>query len=148
MKPHLNVPRCGFGLLPIWLFALVVVFSISLPVSALPTRLGDVDEDGALTVLDIVRAVSHIRGTRPLPGDLAVFADINQDGAINNTDVQLISDFVLSDQPPEIPLTRVRETSPGNGDMDVSVTRETVFRLTLPLAPNTVIGNDRLFARV
>ncbi|MFM8357226.1 MAG: Ig-like domain-containing protein, partial [Verrucomicrobiota bacterium] len=45
------------------------------------------------------------------------------------------------------PLTTIVETSPANGADGVSVTRETVFRLSAPLAPEAVADPGRLSAR-
>src|SRR6185369_8894640 len=104
---------------------------------------GDLNEDGQINVLDLVRLLSHLQGAQPLTGDLALFADVNQDGAINQVDAQVLSEVILGIRGlPGLPLTIVRDTSPINGERDVSVNRETVFRLTLPLAPNTVLGTD------
>jgi len=43
-------------------------------------------------------------------------------------------------------LTTVSETSPANGESGVAVTRETMLRFSVPLATNTVLNTDRLFA--
>lgn len=42
--------------------------------------------------------------------------------------------------------TRVLQTSPGPGETSVAVTRESVFRLSAPLAPDTVLTTAELFA--
>lgn len=44
------------------------------------------------------------------------------------------------------PLTTVVETSPAGGETSVSVTRETVFELSKPLAEGTVLGSQRVVA--
>ena len=46
----------------------------------------------------------------------------------------------------QMPLIRVSETSPANGAHDVSVTRDTVFRFSEPVAANSAIGPDTLVA--
>lgn len=43
-------------------------------------------------------------------------------------------------------LTRIAESSPAAGEGSVSVTRETIIRLTAPLAGSAAVGNDRLYA--
>ena len=47
--------------------------------SALPLRLGDLDEDNQATILDVVRIVNHLTGFDPLPARLLSFADVNED---------------------------------------------------------------------
>ncbi|MCI0539531.1 MAG: Ig-like domain-containing protein, partial [Verrucomicrobiales bacterium] len=42
--------------------------------------------------------------------------------------------------------THVAETSPSDGESGVAVTRETILRFSAPLAPNTMLTSDRLFA--
>ena len=46
----------------------------------------------------------------------------------------------------DAPLTTVQETSPANGETGVAVTRETVLRLSSPLAVETTLGPEQLFA--
>ncbi len=134
-----------------WIYIALVVLGVlgfgQPNLQALPQRLGDLNEDTEINVLDLVRLVAHLRGTQPLNADLVIYADVNLDGAVNQIDVQLLADFILGNQPlPGVPLSRVRDSSPLNGARDVSVNRETVFRFTLPLAPNTTIATDRLTA--
>lgn len=43
-------------------------------------------------------------------------------------------------------LIRIAESSPAAGEGSVSVTRETIIRLTAPLAGSAAVGNDRLYA--
>ena len=45
-------------------------------------------------------------------------------------------------------LTTLLDTSPEQGEAGVAVTRETVLRFTAPLAPSTIIANDKFFAQV
>lgn len=44
------------------------------------------------------------------------------------------------------PLTTIQEASPANGDRGVAVTRETVLRFSNPLATETRLNTERLFA--
>jgi hypothetical protein len=116
-------------------------------VSALPQMIGDLDEDGQITVLDLVRLVHHLNRTVSLSGDLTVFADVNQDGLVNQSDVFGLADVILgAAQAQPLPLTRLRETTPANGEGGVAVTRETVFRFTQPLASNTMLTGSQLYA--
>jgi len=63
--------------------------------AALPARFGDLDQDGQPTVLDVVRLLNHVRNLQPLRSDFVPFADVNQDGAINDADVEMLIQAVL-----------------------------------------------------
>lgn len=120
----------------------------------LPSRLGDLDADGEPTVLDLVRLVNYLNGRPSVPGALEsspaafrAFADVNQDGFLNQADVDALADTILGALPPaELPQTVIRETSPAHGERGVAVTRETVFRFNHPLATNTFLGPSHLYA--
>lgn len=113
----------------------------------LPQKLGDLDEDGQPTVLDLVRLINHLNGSPALSSQLTFFADVNQDGFVNQSDVDALADVILGTSPfQDLPLTHLRETSPTNGEGGVAVTRETVFRFTQPLATNTFLGTNHVFA--
>lgn len=43
-------------------------------------------------------------------------------------------------------LTSILETSPGSGESGVAVTRETIIRFSQPLAADTMLANDRMYA--
>ena len=45
-----------------------------------------------------------------------------------------------------VQLTTLSETSPAAGEGNMAVTRETILRLSAPLAPTATVGNDRLYA--
>src|SRR5437773_2091768 len=77
------------------LLLLVGLSLLSLTVSAQPLRLGDLDADSQPTVLDLVRLLNHINGTVSLSPALAPFADINEDGVIDQRDVDLLQSAVL-----------------------------------------------------
>lgn len=115
--------------------------------AALPQKLGDVDGDGQLTVLDIVQIINHLNRSVPLSNDLAIFADVNQDGFVNEADAAVVANAILGlTSFPDLPLARIRETSPANRESNVAVTRETVLRFTLPLSATTVLSTNRLYA--
>lgn len=74
---------------------LVLLFTVAIQLSVtstvgLPQRLGDYDGDEQPTVMDITRAVSHLGGVLVLPPPLLPVGDVNQDGAIDENDLQLI----------------------------------------------------------
>jgi RHS repeat-associated protein len=128
-------------------FLVLSVFFLVLQSSAAVSRLGDLDEDGKLTILDLVRLLAHYNGTRILAPTDALFADLNQDGAVNELDASIFQDVLLGRSAfPDFPLLKVRSSSPAAGEQSVAVTRETVFYLTLPLAAEAIINTDVLFA--
>ncbi|HKQ39599.1 MAG TPA: Ig-like domain-containing protein, partial [Verrucomicrobiae bacterium] len=123
------------------------VLCCAVSVGAVPLKLGDVDADGNATVLDLVAVINHLNNNPRLPNDLAVFADVNQDGLVNQTDVDLIADAIVGFSTlPEVPLAAIYESSPSQGDTGVAITRETVFRFTQPLAANTLLTTSNLYA--
>lgn len=113
----------------------------ALPAHALPTLRGDLDEDGQLTVLDLTRLSNHIKGTHPLSAALALYADINGDGFLNDGDQQELVKLILGTRTPEaLPLAAVRESSPFSGESGVALTREVIVRFTMPLSANTTLS--------
>jgi len=109
--------------------------------------LGDLDGDGEATVLDLVRMINHINGSTYLSSQLTFFADMNQDGSVNQTDIALLSDVILGVAPfVDFPLATIRQTSPAAGEQNVAVTRETIFRFSQPLATNTFLGPQHIYA--
>ena len=95
----------------------------------------DTDGDG----IDDVYELRHPAFLNPLnPLDAAL--DFDQDGVSN------LEEYRRGTDPAQPPLLTLRGTSPANGESQVAVTRETVFRLTQPLAGNTVITPTALQA--
>ena len=58
--------------------------------------LGDVTEDGAINVLDIVSLANTILYGNELSGCSLIAADINQDGNLNVLDAVLIANIILN----------------------------------------------------
>ncbi len=121
-------------------------------VSAQPTpnlHLGDVDDDGVITVRDIALVVEHMKGTTPLNAHHAVLADVTKDGAVNQADVdELIKEVLETRTPENLPLASVRFTSPAAGEGDVSVNRETIVHFTVPLAINATLDTTQFSCRL
>ena len=114
-----------------------------------PFQLGDLDGDGKVTVLDLVRLLRHLAGKEALATNVFYYADLNNDGLVNEADADLLSSAVLDlVQLPPLALTRVRETSPTDQESDVALTRETIIRFTRPLADNTVVRTNTLYAQI
>ncbi len=119
--------------------------------AAVHTKLGDLDGDDKITVLDLVRLNNHLNhaqlATPLLSTGLLPFADLDQDSFIARADADALVNVILGRAPvSELPLTRIRETSPANGEGSVAVTRETVFRFNYPLATNTFLGTNHVYA--
>lgn len=78
---------------------LLFIISVSLLVVprllAWPQRLGDLDSDGKATVGDLVQLAQHVNSVRPLPPDLLPFADVNQNGTVDQADVDFLVDAIL-----------------------------------------------------
>ena len=113
----------------------------------LPDLLGDLDEDGKATALDVARLLAHVNGVQPLSSNLVFYADLDQDGSVNEADATLLANAVLGVNPLiDFPFTRVHESSPANQESDVALTRETILRFTQPLAADLALGPDTLYA--
>jgi hypothetical protein len=110
-------------------------------------HLGDVDDDGVITVRDIALVVEHVKGTTALDAHHAVLADVTKDGAVNQADVdELIKEVLETRTPENLPLSTVRFTSPAAGEGDVSVNRETIVHFTVPLAINATLDTTKFYA--
>src|SRR5258706_86775 len=73
----------------------LALFLCALTARAQPLRLGDLDGDGQPTVLDIVRLIAHLTGAQTLSPALAPFADLNEDGVVNQSDVDILQSAIL-----------------------------------------------------
>lgn len=145
----MSAHACGVSC-RLWTWCCSIIFLGLLlfsPEANAQVKLGDIDGDGEITVLDLVRAINHFVGTERLGNEPAVFADVNQDGVVNEEDINRIVDAILQlREMPELPLARIRETSPANNASEVSVTRETIIRFTQPLSTNTVLTRTNFYA--
>ena len=124
----------GFGILP-------CSFAADRP-------LGDIDGDGVVTVLDIVNLNKHASKQGALEEGKKIYADLNQDGVINDADREMIVKGILETETPEnLPLAKVRDSSPTSGESNVAVTRETILYFTMPLSANASINTSNLYAK-
>jgi len=57
---------------------------------------GDVDGDGAITVLDVRQCLQIARGAIPSSPAAFAAADVNSDGVVDMTDVAILAEFVIS----------------------------------------------------
>ena len=84
--------------MPSWRFvaALLAGLLVVLDASALPAKLGDLDEDGVATIHDVVAILNHIHGRTPLAPERVSFADLNRDGLVNVSDANQVADAVVA----------------------------------------------------
>jgi agmatine/peptidylarginine deiminase len=66
-------------------------------VGGLPTQQGDVNQDSALNVLDIVQIVNNILGTNEFSEYQMQLADMNSDNIVNILDVILLVNIIIGD---------------------------------------------------
>jgi hypothetical protein len=87
-------PRTGARRL-VTLLLLSLAIAMPITVHAWPQRLGDLDGDGKATVVDLMLLLGHVNKTAPLSAALTLFADINQDGVVDNKDVAMLIDAIM-----------------------------------------------------
>lgn len=128
-----------------WVFPIV---ALAVRLLGADPQLGDLDGDGRVTVLDVVKVVELSRSGGLGATDLElVLADVNRDGVVNDADAALVASAAAgANTLPPLPLLTIRNSSPAAGEDGVSVTRESVFYLTLPLAPSAVVNIAHLHA--
>ncbi len=136
------------------LFALLLVLSVAAVGADTPPvrHVGDINNDGDVSVVDLTRLRMHIRGLQALqPRELA-YADVSGDGVVNEDDSRELVRLILQDREAvSLALTEVRETSPTDGESSVSSNRRTgiIVRFSLPLDPQRVqLTQDDFFATV
>jgi sugar lactone lactonase YvrE len=129
--------------------AFVLISFGLLPCSiAADSTLGDIDGDGVVSVLDIVRLNNHAAKKASLGENQKILADVDQDGVINDADRDLLVQEILETRDPaNLPLAKVRETSPSSGESDVAVSRETILYFTIPLHESSTIDTTKLTAK-
>ncbi|MES2736198.1 MAG: Ig-like domain-containing protein [Verrucomicrobiota bacterium] len=129
------------------LLCLGVFFHATLFAQAESDSLGDLDKDGVFTAHDLARLVGHTAGTSLLAETLLPFADLNQDGVINDADhAELVKLILETSSPQALPLAHVRSASPHSGAGGVAVTRETILNFSMPLALNAVLDTNQFYA--
>ncbi len=108
---------------------------------------GDLNADGVANVQDVALMVSHLQAIEFLPSEAIPLADINGDGLLTETDVEDLVNLILEREPTgALELARILQFSPANGEFDVSPTRETVVRFSMPLNETASLTNDNFYA--
>jgi len=59
------------------------------------TLLGDVNGDGAITTVDLIRIAKHVLGTKTLSNKQQKVADVTGDGKITNADVIRVAKYII-----------------------------------------------------
>lgn len=109
--------------------------------------LGDLDGDGVATVRDIAVIAGHFSGTTHLSEMQRQYADVNKDGAINDSDMdEMVKEILGTRQPETLPLSSIRSSSPASGEGDVAVTRETIVHFTVPLSLSAALDTTKFKA--
>lgn len=124
----------------------------------LPTQLGDLDTDGQVTVLDLVRLINHIQssagvspansgaGFQPasstgiLPVELRGYADVTGDGTIDQRDIDMLADAILGIPIPTRPRPIISEPASGASEVGVTVRPRVYF--PKPIIPATLNSNN------
>ncbi len=129
--------------------ALFLLLALLVPATmmAASSNLGDVNGDGQVNVFDLTRLQQHVNGSDLLSAAPQLFGDVTQDGLINDADVTAIADIIMGVRFPQtLPPPAILSTSPGSGEGNVSLNRETIFRFTQPLATTNILTTNILFA--
>lgn len=66
---------------------------------AQPSKLGDLDGDGAATIHDVAAILNHVHGRDPLPESLIYFADVDGNGIVNVADADLAAAAAVEGTP-------------------------------------------------
>ena len=133
--------RCARGKTN-WLLALAILAGILFGQRSsgapLPTKLGDLNGDGQITVLDLVSLINHVNRTSLLASSNVPFADLNGDSFVNETDIDLLADLILG-----LPLpTKPVSLEPANGASEVGVTDRPKVIFPRPVDVSTLNSNN------
>ena len=114
--------------------------------AALPV-LGDLNNDAQVSVLDITRLQMHLSGASVLTPEAQLYADVNQDGLVTDADIEAIANVIMGLTGLQtLPTAKILSTSPGTGEGNVSLTRETIARFSQPLASTNIVTTNCMYA--
>ncbi|MCI0746812.1 MAG: dockerin type I repeat-containing protein [Verrucomicrobia subdivision 3 bacterium] len=139
MNPARAVMR-RWSAITLFFFAVLGLVIVPTRLPALPQSLGDLDEDGQATVLDLVRLIDHINSRTLLSAALQPYADVSEDGLINVTDVDLLAELILGIPLP--PNTRSVALEPASGSSEVGVTVRPKATFPKPVDVSTLNSNN------
>ena len=122
-----------------WTFHVLFYLSIWVSLNANFKFLGDVNGDELINVKDFVMIVNHIQGVEYITDTSKILqADANGDGLVNSYDLEESMKYRFGKgNIPQLPLANVLNTSPYNGEADVSLSREFVIQFSMPINEDT-----------
>lgn len=102
---------------------------------------GDLDGDGVVTVLDLVTLIAEARHTHPLSPELALRADVNEDGVVDDRDIDLVVAAILGQPIPQQIAKVSFEPATASQEVGVTVRPKAIF----PKAVNVATLNSNNF---
>jgi len=126
-------------------FLLIVLGGLLWPVrsQALSAKLGDLNSDGAVDVLDLVILINHLNGSSLISQPLLPLADLNDDGRITPADVDALADAILG--LPNTVTPKAVTLEPGSGSSEVGVTVRPKVTFPKPIDTAT-LNSDNFYA--
>ncbi len=122
--------------------ALFLFFIAASVRGGVPTQLGDLDGDGQVTVLDLVALINHTRSSPALSPSVSVFADVNLDGVVNQTDVTLLAQVILGQYTVPSLAARAVTIEPPSGTSDVGVMVRPKVTFSKPVKTASLSSNN------
>lgn len=141
------MPNFRFNLFAALALSSLCVGDVSAGAASISPLLGDLDNDGRITVADLFQLKNRLDHDTSLDQRREVLADLDENGRVDSSDKLILQSTILGRIAPKSPsLTTVISTSPESGSTDVAVTRETIFRFSRPLSLGTLITPQGLYA--
>ncbi len=78
------------------LTVMIVLSTFTLFVSANNVSFGDVNEDGKVSVTDVIYILQNLNGKRTLSPQALKNADVNNDSMVNQTDIVLLRQYLVN----------------------------------------------------
>lgn len=130
--------RSACGICWVWLLLAGLGQAGAQEVAPVP---GDLDDDGFVTVLDLVQVISEARQPRSLSTIQAARADVNEDGVVDDRDADLLISAILGFPIPQAKTPVAFEPAAGAGEVGVTVRPKATF----PKAVNVATLNSNNF---
>ena len=128
----------GIRLMPLFNCATFYLIACNLLAQPLPQQLGDLDADGRITVIDLQKLLNHLGGSQPstlqLSTQLLPFADVNEDGYLNQDDVARLRDAILGTPIPVNTRPVALEPATGSSEVGVTVRPKAIFPKPIDIA--------------